>query len=107
MIFSVFFTSFVFVGVDVDDAQTERDVSVRQRAVDLLYAMCDKSNAEEIVQEMLNYLETADYSIREEMVRNDAIFFAHVHPLGRKGKRSNAWETSVKVAFDKVKPSKT
>ena len=50
--------------------QTERDVSVRQRAVDLLYAMCDRSNAEEIVSEMLGYLETADYSIREEMVRN-------------------------------------
>lgn len=48
--------------------QTERDVSVRQRAVDLLYAMCDKTNAEEIVGEMLEYLETADYSIREEMV---------------------------------------
>ena len=48
--------------------QTERDVSVRQRAVDLLYAMCDRTNAEEIVQEMLNYLESADYSIREEMV---------------------------------------
>lgn len=47
----------------------EKDVSVRQQAVDLLYAMCDRSNAEEIVQEMLNYLETADYSIREEMVR--------------------------------------
>lgn len=47
----------------------EKDVSVRQQAVDLLYAMCDKTNAEEIVQEMLNYLETADYSIREEMVR--------------------------------------
>jgi AP-2 complex subunit alpha len=46
----------------------EKDVSVRQQAVDLLYAMCDKTNAEEIVQEMLNYLETADYSIREEMV---------------------------------------
>ena len=29
---------------------------------------CDKSNAEEIVFEMLAYLETADYSIREEMV---------------------------------------
>ena len=29
---------------------------------------CDKSNAEEIVLEMLAYLETADYSIREEMV---------------------------------------
>lgn len=48
--------------------QMEKDVSVRQQAVDLLYAMCDRSNAEEIVQEMLNYLETADYSIREEMV---------------------------------------
>ena len=43
-------------------------MSVRQRAVDLLYAMCDKNNAEEIVSEMLIYLETADYSIKEEMV---------------------------------------
>lgn len=48
--------------------QTERDVSVRQRAADLLYAMCDRSNAKQIVAEMLSYLETADYSIREEMV---------------------------------------
>ena len=54
--------------------QTERDVSVRQRAVDLLYAMCDRSNAEEIVSEMLAYLETADYSIREEMVRGNIWF---------------------------------
>lgn len=49
-------------------SQTERDVSVRQRAADLLYAMCDRSNAKQIVAEMLSYLETADYSIREEMV---------------------------------------
>lgn len=48
-------------------------MSVRQRAVDLLYAMCDKSNSEEIVHEMLAYLETADYSIREEMVLKVAI----------------------------------
>ena len=48
----------------INALKTERDVSVRQRAVDLLYAMCDKSNAEEIVLEMLAYLETADYSIR-------------------------------------------
>ncbi|XP_071104618.1 AP-2 complex subunit alpha-2-like [Haliotis cracherodii] len=53
--------------------KTERDVSVRQRAVDLLYAMCDRTNAEEIVGEMLEYLETADYSIREEMVLKVAI----------------------------------
>jgi AP-2 complex subunit alpha len=53
--------------------KTERDVSVRQRAVDLLYAMCDRGNAETIVQEMLGYLETADYSIREELVLKVAI----------------------------------
>ncbi|KAF5914185.1 hypothetical protein HPG69_000849 [Diceros bicornis minor] len=52
---------------------TERDVSVRQRAVDLLYAMCDRSNAQQIVAEMLSYLETADYSIREEIVLKVAI----------------------------------
>ena len=49
-------------------------MSVRQRAVDLLYAMCDKSNAEEIVAEMLKYLKTADYAIREEMVCFITIF---------------------------------
>ncbi|KAL8603781.1 AP-2 complex subunit alpha-2 [Nucella lapillus] len=57
----------------INALKTERDVSVRQRAVDLLYAMCDRSNAEEIVGEMLEYLETADYSIREEMVLKVAI----------------------------------
>lgn len=54
--------------------QTERDVSVRQRAADLLYAMCDRSNAKQIVAEMLSYLETADYSIREEMVGARTVF---------------------------------
>ncbi|KAI1285154.1 AP-2 complex subunit alpha [Halotydeus destructor] len=57
----------------INALKTERDVSVRQRAVDLLYAMCDKTNSEEIVAEMLAYLETADYSIREEMVLKVAI----------------------------------
>lgn len=53
--------------------KTERDLSVRQRAVDLLYAMCDSSNAQEIVGELLIYLEKADYSIREELVLKIAI----------------------------------
>ncbi|CAO4383195.1 unnamed protein product [Caenorhabditis nigoni] len=57
----------------INSLKTERDVSVRQRAVDLLYAMCDRSNANQIVAEMLTYLETADYSIREEMVLKVAI----------------------------------
>ncbi|XP_072703864.1 LOW QUALITY PROTEIN: AP-2 complex subunit alpha-1 [Ciconia boyciana] len=53
--------------------KTERDVSVRQRAADLLYAMCDRSTAQQIVAEMLSYLETADYAIREEIVLKVAI----------------------------------
>ncbi|XP_061593120.1 AP-2 complex subunit alpha-2-like isoform X2 [Cololabis saira] len=57
----------------INALKTERDVSVRQRAVDLLYAMCDRSNARQIVAEMLRYLETADYSIREEIVLKVAI----------------------------------
>merc|ERR1711935_1275599 len=57
----------------INALKTERDVSVGQRAVDLLYAMCDRSNSEDIVLEMLTYLETADYSIREEMVLKVAI----------------------------------
>lgn len=57
----------------INSLKTERDISVRQRAIDLLYAMCDRTNAENIVSEMLNYLEVADYSIREEMVLKVAI----------------------------------
>ncbi len=37
--------------------------------------MCDRSNAEDIVQEMLTYLETADYTIREEMVEIYSLSF--------------------------------
>jgi len=36
--------------------------------------MCDRGNVEEIVHEMLLYLEMADYSIREEMVKRRTIF---------------------------------
>lgn len=57
----------------VNALKSERDVSVRQRAVNLLYAMCDRTNAQAIVGEMLSYLEIADYSIREEMVLKVAI----------------------------------
>lgn len=51
----------------------DRDVSVRRRALDLLYSMCDGSNAKSIVGELLKYLTVADYSLREEMVLKIAI----------------------------------
>ncbi|KAK2089400.1 hypothetical protein P7K49_032066 [Saguinus oedipus] len=42
---------------------TKGDMSVQQWAMDLLYAMCDHSNAPQIVAEMLIYLEMANYFI--------------------------------------------
>jgi len=51
----------------------DRDISVRRKGLDLMYSMCDTSNAVPIVNELLKYLPTADYSIREEMVLKIAI----------------------------------
>ena len=53
--------------------KTDRDISIRQRCADLLYSMCDHSNAEDIIKELLTYLEKADYAIREELVLKIAI----------------------------------
>eukprot|EP00271_Cylindrocystis_brebissonii_P023186 TRINITY_DN9462_c0_g1_i2.p1 TRINITY_DN9462_c0_g1~~TRINITY_DN9462_c0_g1_i2.p1 ORF type:complete len:1084 (+),score=251.00 TRINITY_DN9462_c0_g1_i2:248-3499(+) len=49
------------------------DISIRRRALDLLYAMCDVSNAKEIVEELLQYLSLADFAIREELALKAAI----------------------------------
>lgn len=51
----------------------DKDISVRRRALDLLYSMCDTDNAEIIVGELLQYLKVADYGLREEMVLKIAI----------------------------------
>ena len=59
-------------GVIVDSLK-DKDISVRRRALDLLYSICDGQNAAEIVAELLKYLSAADYAIREEMVLKIAI----------------------------------
>ncbi|KAK4689163.1 AP-2 complex subunit alpha, partial [Tremellales sp. Uapishka_1] len=51
----------------------DRDISVRRRALDLLYSMCDTTNAKIVVGELVRYLQTADYNLREEMVLKIAI----------------------------------
>ncbi|KAF4319644.1 hypothetical protein BBO99_00006029 [Phytophthora kernoviae] len=63
----------------------DADPSVRRRALDLLFAMCDASNAQEIVGELVNYLAVAERTmstvpstgpvsgIREEIVLKAAI----------------------------------
>lgn len=54
-------------------ALRDRDISIRRQGLDLLYSMCDASNARAIVGELLNYLQTADFALREEMVLKIAI----------------------------------
>ncbi|MEW5308641.1 MAG: hypothetical protein WDW38_000584 [Sanguina aurantia] len=49
------------------------DVSIRKRAMDLLFTMCDSSVADEVVSELLKYLTIADLSFREELVLKIAI----------------------------------
>ena len=51
----------------------DRDISVRRKGLDLLYSMCDATNAQPIVGELLQYLQNADFAIREEMVLKIAI----------------------------------
>ena len=51
----------------------DKDISVRRRALDLMYSMCDTDNSELIVGELLRYLKVADYGLREEMVLKIAI----------------------------------
>jgi AP-2 complex subunit alpha len=51
----------------------DRDISVRRKGLDLLYSMCDSTNSQPIVNELLKYLQSADFAIREEMVLKIAI----------------------------------
>jgi AP-2 complex subunit alpha len=51
----------------------DRDITVRRQGLDLLYSMCDSTNSQKIVHELLKFLQTADYAIREEMVLKIAI----------------------------------
>ena len=51
----------------------DRDISVRRKGLDLIYSMCDPTNAQPIVNELMRYLQNADYAIREEMVLKVAI----------------------------------
>jgi AP-2 complex subunit alpha len=51
----------------------DSDVSVRKRALDLLFVMADHSNAEDIVNELLLNLSATDTSIKDDVVIKIAI----------------------------------
>jgi len=49
------------------------DVSIRKRALDVLYAMCDEASALGVVEQLLIVLPDADYSLKEDLVLKTAI----------------------------------
>eukprot|EP00943_MAST-04B_sp_MAST-4B-sp1_P003614 g3614.t1 len=49
------------------------DISIRRRALELMFAMCNSKNAEDVVEELLQHLVIAEYDIKEEMVLKIAI----------------------------------
>lgn len=49
------------------------DMSIRRRALDLLYLMCNSNNVGEVIEELLQYNEKTDMQIREELVLKIAI----------------------------------
>jgi AP-2 complex subunit alpha len=51
----------------------DRDISIRQRSLDLLYSMCNEDNSREIIAELLEYVKEADYDFQEEIVLKIAI----------------------------------
>ncbi len=57
----------------VIDALKDSDVSIRKRALDLLYGMCDAQTAQQIVRQLLDYLSKAEYEVRSELATKTAI----------------------------------
>jgi AP-2 complex subunit alpha len=51
----------------------QSDISIRRRALDLMFSLCDSSNVEEVINHLLSYLAKADFGIKEEMVLKIAI----------------------------------
>ena len=57
----------------VISALHDADISIRKRALTLLFSMCDASNVHSIVEELVKYFITADFDIREELALKTAI----------------------------------
>eukprot|EP00756_Hemistasia_phaeocysticola_P040522 Hpha_TRINITY_DN16867_c2_g1::TRINITY_DN16867_c2_g1_i8::g.149188::m.149188/K11824/AP2A; AP-2 complex subunit alpha len=59
--------------VAIVNSLKDPDISIRRKALDLLYVMCDKSNAGEIVGELIDHLPVSEHQIREDLVIKIAI----------------------------------
>eukprot|EP00322_Chrysochromulina_rotalis_P022706 CAMPEP_0115844158 /NCGR_PEP_ID=MMETSP0287-20121206/8689_1 /TAXON_ID=412157 /ORGANISM="Chrysochromulina rotalis, Strain UIO044" /LENGTH=666 /DNA_ID=CAMNT_0003297885 /DNA_START=53 /DNA_END=2050 /DNA_ORIENTATION=+ len=70
----------------------DQDISIRRRALDLVYSMCDSAGVKETVGELLAYLETADMHLKEELVLKIAI-------LAERFCQDNEWYVDVVLSL--------
>lgn len=62
------------------NALRDQDLSIRRRALDLLYLMCGYETAGKIVEDLLNYAEENDSILKEEVVLKIAILVERFAP---------------------------
>lgn len=67
----------------ISESLHDADISIRRRALDLLYGMCDAGNAVGIVDRLLDYLVLSDFAIRDEIVLKVAILAEKFAPNQR------------------------
>ncbi|KAL3140296.1 hypothetical protein ABBQ38_004564 [Trebouxia sp. C0009 RCD-2024] len=58
----------------------DADISIRRRGLDLLFTMCNNQNVRDIVDELLKYLEIADFTMRDELVLKTAVLAERFFP---------------------------
>ncbi|GBM58752.1 AP-2 complex subunit alpha-2 [Araneus ventricosus] len=56
-----------------DSLKYENDICIRQKAANLLYSLCDRSNIIEVIEQMFEYLEDCDMIVKEEVVLKIAV----------------------------------
>lgn len=59
--------------VKVSELLKDQDVSIRKRALDMLFVMCSPSTVQAIMAQLLDYLGTCAMALREELVLKMAV----------------------------------
>jgi AP-2 complex subunit alpha len=64
------------------------DISIKKRALDVVFQMCNNNNCNGIIEELLNDLKEADFNIKEDIVQKTAV-------LAEKYCKDQKWYTDV------------
>lgn len=63
----------------IEEMLTYPDISLRRRAMDVLFELCSSNNSKSVVEKLLSYLQEAEMELREELVCLDFACFSFLH----------------------------